>query len=139
MARERRLVGQQLVGRREPAREEEPEGDIRKDRNGDEDRGDLRPAARPYTADGGTDIAGLTAEGEAGRGGIFGGHRAQVSSRSCRPGEGPGFPRIRISSQPWLATISCAKWASMARFMPVAICFRSEEHTSELQSLMRLS
>src|SRR3546814_18885020 len=97
MARERRLVGQQLVGRREPAREEEPEGDIRKDRNGDEDRGDLRPAARPYTADGGTDIAGLTAEGEAGRGGIFGGHRAQVSSRSCRPGEGPGFPRDRKS------------------------------------------
>src|SRR3546814_13714387 len=118
MARERRLVGQQLVGRREPAREEEPEGDIRKDRNGDEDRGDLRPAARPYTADGGTDIAGLTAEGEAGRGGIFGGPRAHVSSRSCRLGAGPGFPSIRISSQLWLATIFCGTWASMSPYMP---------------------
>src|SRR3546814_19935554 len=46
MARERRLVGQQLVGRREPAREEQPEVDIRKERHGDADRGGLRSEGR---------------------------------------------------------------------------------------------
>ena len=118
IGRQRRLIVKQRIGRRQAAREQQPQDEIGDERKRDDHREKLHPALAPGIGEGGSQIR--KPPRRAAEGDTLGNLIVHREERLAQPDRSVKPPR----PQPAMRRNRRAKWASIARRMPVAICCR---------------